>query len=87
MSVRHIHQTAPLRHFAVLSALTPSNPPSPDDRLDRLLRTVDALACCPSCSHRWINWILEGRFGKDYPAALERLVLELAMQHGREIGQ
>ena len=80
-------QSAPERHFSVFPDLPSSDAPSQDDRLDRLLAALDALACCEPCRRRWFEWILSGRFGKDAPTALAAVVLELAMQHGETISQ
>ncbi len=68
------------RHFAAFCAMLPSDAPSQIDRLDRLLAALDKLTDCEKHRQQWMSWILSGRFGQDFPAALERLVLELAMQ-------
>ena len=74
------------RHFGVFPCLPSSDLPSQDTRLDRLLVAFDRLVCCERHKQQWMDWLLSGRFGQDTPAALERLVVELALQRV-EIGQ
>lgn len=84
--VRNAQEAAKSRHFRVFPCIPSSDLPSQDTRLDRALAAFDALVCCERHQRIWMRWILSGRFGPDFPAALERLVVELALQHG-EIGQ
>ena len=84
--VRNAQEAAKSRHFRVFPCLPSSDLPSQDTRLDRLLAAFDRLVCCERHRAQWMDWLLSGRFGHDTPAALERLVVELAVQHG-EIGQ
>lgn len=86
MSFQNVQERSKSRHFGVFPCLPSSDLPSQDTRLDRLLVAFDRLVCCERHQRIWMRWILSGRFGPDFPAALERLVVELALQHG-EIGQ
>ena len=86
MSFQNVQEPLKQRHYGVFPRLPPSDLPSQDTRLDRLLTAFDKLVCCEKHRAQLMDWLLSGRFGNDAPAALERLVVELAMQHG-EIGQ
>ena len=83
LSVQNAPRTPAERHYSAL-AFIPSSDAS--TKLDRLLAAFDALVCCDDHKRLWWEWVLSGRLGADLPAALERLVVELAMQHG-ETGQ
>ena len=80
--VRNAQEAAKSRHFRVFPCIPSSDLPSQDTRLDRALAAFDALVCCERHKQMWMDWILSGRFGPDFPAALERIVLAMATQHG-----
>lgn len=80
--IRNVQEPSKSRHFGVFPCLPSSDLPSQDTRLDRLLVAFDRLVCCERHKQQWMDWLLSGRFGQDTPAALERLVVELAVQHG-----
>jgi|APTNR8051073442_1049403.scaffolds.fasta_scaffold105225_2 hypothetical protein len=75
-------QSAPERHFRLPYVIYPNyKTPQFTPDVDRLLAAIDRLTCCPACAHRWVSWVVEGRFGPDYPAALAAIVLAMATQH------
>jgi len=86
MNAHNAPRTPAEAHFDAFCKMLPSEYPSQIDRLDRLLAALDKLTHCEQHRQQWMGWILSGRFGQNFPAALERLVLELAMQR-LEIGQ
>ena len=82
MSFQNAQEPLKNRHFGVFDCLSPSDASPPIDRLERLLSAFDNLVCCDHHKRLWWDWLMSGRFGADLPAALEQLVVELAMQHG-----
>ena len=83
LSVQNAPQSAPERHFRLPFVIPPNyRTPQFAPDVDRLLAAIDRLSCCPVCARRWVCWVAEGRFGPDFPAALERIVLAMATQHG-----
>lgn len=80
MSFQNVQERSKSRHFGVFPCLPSSDLPSHDTRLDRLLAAFDRLVCCERHKQQWMDWLLSGRFGQDTPAALSRLVVELALQ-------
>jgi|APTNR8051073442_1049403.scaffolds.fasta_scaffold21267_2 hypothetical protein len=80
--LRNAQEHPKSRHFCIFPSVPSSDLPSQDTRLDRALAAFDALVCCKRHQRIWMRWILSGRFGPDFPAALERLAVELALQHG-----
>jgi len=80
--VRNAQEAAKSRHFRVFPYIPSSDLPLQDTRLDRALAAFDALVCCERHKQMWFEWILSRRFGPDFPAALERIVLAMATQHG-----
>lgn len=78
-------QSAPERHFRLPFVITPNyRTPKFAPDVDRLLAAIDRLSCCPECARRWVNWVVEGRYGQDAPAALAAIVLAMATE---ECGQ
>ncbi len=83
LSVQNAHQSAPERHFRLPFVIPPNyRTPQFAPDVDRLLAAIDRLSCCPECARRWVDWVLEGRYGQDAPAALERIVLAMVTQQG-----
>ena len=85
--VRNVQQPAKSSHFRLPFVIPPNyRTPSFAPDVDRLLAAIDRLSCCPECARRWVDWVVEGRYGQDAPAALAAIVLAMVTQHG-EIGQ
>ena len=87
LSVQNAPQSAPERHFRLPFVITPNyRTPQFAPDVDRLLAAIDRLSCCPECARRWVNWVVEGRFGQDAPVALAAIVLAMATEEcGHEI--
>ena len=81
--VRNVQQPAKSSHFRLPFVIPPNyRTPSFAPDVDRLLAAIDRLSCCPECARRWVDWVVEGRYGQDAPAALAAIVLAMATQHG-----
>lgn len=83
MSLQNVQQPAKSAHFRLPFVITPNyRTPQFAPDVDRLLAAIDRLSCCPECARRWVDWVVEGRFGQDAPAALAAIVMAMVTEQG-----